>query len=97
MKSFRLAVVYGPETGKSFPLGEMTRLGRDSESEVHISDSRISRQHAVIEFQENVYTIRDLDSTNGTFVNGLRITEATPLKVGDSISIGSWRFLVLSD
>ncbi|PYV18202.1 MAG: hypothetical protein DMG21_05770, partial [Acidobacteria bacterium] len=70
---------------------EVTRtpftLGRQSENDLVLLDSRISRRHAQIIQNENGYAIEDAGSRHGTFVNGERVT-ATPLKSGDQISLG---------
>ncbi len=63
------------------------RLGRDSHCEVHLEDSEASRTHAEIDFVEGEYVLRDLGSSNGTFVNGKRVTEHT-LRIGDRVQIG---------
>ena len=50
-------------------------FGRGDESDVQIKDERMSRQHFVVEPREDKFFARDLNSTNGTFVNNNRITE----------------------
>ncbi|MFQ5615805.1 MAG: FHA domain-containing protein [Anaerolineales bacterium] len=95
--TWRLSVVHGPEIGKSYSLDVQTRIGRAPENEIYVSDTQISRHHAVIKRQGDSYIVSDLDSTNGTFVNGKRITEPVPLRVGDSITVGPARFVVLAD
>jgi len=64
------------------------RLGRDSHCEVHLEDSEASRTHAEIEFVEGEYVLRDLGSSNGTFVNGNRVIDHT-LRIGDRVQIGT--------
>jgi pSer/pThr/pTyr-binding forkhead associated (FHA) protein len=64
------------------------RLGRGSGSDFVLQDTQASRQHAEISQQGDQYFIRDLGSTNGTFVNGQRITGLQPLRPGDRIQIG---------
>ena len=70
---------------------EETVLGRDEEADITIDDKRISRQHCKISLNDAVYTLTDLGSSNGTFVNGQRITEKE-LADGDKIQVGSSRF-----
>ncbi len=66
-------------------------IGRDSSSDIQLSDSNISRSHAEIFFNaDGRWFIRDLGSTNGTKINGRRITEA-PLNHGDIITMGVTR------
>ncbi len=63
-------------------------LGRNPDSEVVIEDESASRHHAEIECQNGELIIRDLGSTNGTFVNRERISEPRKLKDGDQIRVG---------
>ena len=62
-------------------------IGRDSENEVQIDNVAVSREHAKIIKDSNSYYIQDLNSTNGTFVNGKKINKKF-LKKDDEISIG---------
>jgi EAL domain-containing protein (putative c-di-GMP-specific phosphodiesterase class I) len=62
------------------------RIGRIESSDLRIESSRVSREHAVIERQGDQITVRDLGSTNGTYVNGRRVQES-PLKHGDVVRI----------
>jgi len=63
-------------------------LGRASECAGVIHDATVSKLHARIEFARTA-TIHDLDSTNGTFVNGRRVTDAAQLRRGDRIALGT--------
>jgi hypothetical protein len=63
------------------------RLGRGEECEVQVDDHRASRQHAQLGFKGAVIALRDLGSTNGTYVNGFRIEEV-PIAVGSVLRIG---------
>lgn len=64
-------------------------IGRSSANECVLTDSTISRQHARITVNRNgEVSIHDLNSTHGTFVNGRRITDETPLKPGDEVMLG---------
>jgi len=84
----RLAVVAGPlkESILALPDREVP-IGRDPSNLVAISDPSLSRRHCVLTPRAGSYAIRDLDSRNGTFVNGLVVKEAV-LKHGDQISVG---------
>jgi predicted component of type VI protein secretion system len=62
-------------------------IGRGDDCHVMIDDRQASRHHARITRQDQGYTLEDLDSKNGTFLNGLPLTAATLLKDGDEIGI----------
>jgi len=83
-----ITVVKGVRAGHQFKLGEVKkRIGRDSHCEIHLSESETSRNHAEIEWRDGQYWLRDLGSSNGTFVNDVRTTEQL-LRTGDRIQIG---------
>jgi hypothetical protein len=63
-------------------------LGRDSDAELVLSEDLVSRRHAELVVKEGEVTLRDLGSTNGTFVNGQRIKKVK-LAVGDRVLVGS--------
>jgi signal transduction histidine kinase/pSer/pThr/pTyr-binding forkhead associated (FHA) protein len=81
-------VVRGANVGTHYLIRETKqKLGRESHCEIHLEDSEASRTHAEIDFVDGDYVLRDLGSSNGTFVNGNRITEHK-LRVGDRVQIG---------
>jgi hypothetical protein len=64
-------------------------IGR-TQGEIQIADRMVSHQHAAIEWEEGkAPVVEDLGSTNGTFLNGKRLSEPTPLEDKDEIRIGS--------
>ena len=63
-------------------------LGRGEGSDIIINDPEVSRKHSAIDIYENKFVIRDLESTNGTYLNDTRIKEDL-LKEGDRIRIGN--------
>ena len=79
--------------GRQFPLaGPVTTLGRSSNRDIYIPDRRASRRHAEIHWDGETAALHDLDSTNGTFLDGHRITAPRTLRDGDVITIGSATF-----
>ena len=55
-----------------------------------INDPDISRRHAALDVQgEGKYVLRDLNSTNGTYLNGQRLTQPWPLRKGDRLQVGN--------
>jgi hypothetical protein len=72
-----------------------TRIGSADENDLVIADSTVSRRHAEIWRRLARYRVKDLGSTNGTFLNGRRITAGVPLNRGDELHFGKVRFVVL--
>ncbi len=64
-----------------------TLIGRAPTNDLRFRDESMSREHAVILWEESSYTIEDLQSTNGIRVNGKKL-RSSPLEDGDEISIG---------
>ena len=69
-------------------------VGRDEECNLKLTDKRISRRHSEIRRSGDHLWIRDLGSTNGTFVNQKKIEQAELLEPGDRISIGKYKFSI---
>jgi transcriptional regulator with GAF, ATPase, and Fis domain len=91
----RLLAISGPLRDSTFVLsGSEIPVGRDSSNSLTISDPALSRRHCIITREENGYKIRDLNSRNGTFVNGVAVQESV-LQHGDQISIGDSSFSLL--
>lgn len=89
MPQFQFVMRSGPTPGVTFPLeGDQLIIGRDSSNSVTINDAEISRKHSRLSFQGGKYVLEDLGSTNGTFVNGQRLTGQVVLKPGDVVSLG---------
>jgi diguanylate cyclase (GGDEF)-like protein len=83
-----LIILSGPDMGRSIELGyEAVEIGRSPECGVALKDDRVSRRHARIKRIFAVYFINDLESANGTFVNGQRVSMAQ-LGDGDQIKVG---------
>lgn len=86
---FRLVVRRGPQPNQVYELNQdMMTLGRDVNNEITVNDPEVSRHHCRLTRGPNGYTLEDLGSTNGSFVNGRRLTGAQPLNVGDLIGLG---------
>jgi pSer/pThr/pTyr-binding forkhead associated (FHA) protein len=67
--------------------GATATIGRSSNNDIQIAEQHVSRQHAVISYRDGVFFVTDLSSSNGTFVNGERVTEPFPLFAGDQIRL----------
>lgn len=91
-----MILIEGTEEKGRFDIAESpVFIGRDKGMDIHLDDSSVSREHAVLFFYDNRFYIRDLKSTNGTLVNGRRI-EQIALNYKDLIQLGkcSLRFFV---
>lgn len=92
---FQLIMRSGPTPGAAFTLeGDQLTIGRDSTNEIVINDAEVSRRHSRLSFQGGKYVLEDLGSTNGTFVNGQRLSGPRVLKPGEVVSFGEQIVLV---
>jgi len=84
-----LTVQQGSQRGQRFSVAkDSIIIGRVAGSDVVISDPEVSRRHASITWERGQPILRDLGSTNGTFVNGVRLTGSQALSDGDTIGLG---------
>jgi len=83
----RLQVMAGQPGGESFEVGQRAVIGRDPDCEVILQEAAVSRRHAEIDWTYLGYVVRDLGSSNGTFVNAAEVGEAV-LQEGDLIEVG---------
>jgi uncharacterized RDD family membrane protein YckC len=93
-------LVINPTSGarKEIPVGDkVLSIGRDPSNDLVLSDSMVSRRHAIMERKGGDYVIRDNNSSNGTVVNGDRVAGDQPLRDGDLIAIGAARLLFQMD
>ena len=87
-----LEAIAGPRKGEIFPVNDSgLSIGRDPSNSVAILDSALSRHHCQIEIRGNTFALRDLDSSNGTLLNGAQLKEMV-LREGDEIRIGASTF-----
>jgi len=86
-----LLLLEGELEESEYILSENTSIGRSPSNDVVLKESKISRQHANINFRDGNYVIMDLKSSNGVLINGKKVEEAN-LNDGDEISIGSFKF-----
>lgn len=95
-KAAREMVVVRSETlaGQHFPLERPKVVGRSNDADIIIDDSYASEFHLRVGLQDGEVTLNDLGSTNGTYLNGRRVTVPTVISRGDSIQIGKTIFEV---
>ena len=72
------------------------RLGRGSRNDIDLEDRSVSREHAELVVEEGRIQVQDLGSSNGTWVNGIRVSGLKDLRAGDELRFGSRRFQLLS-
>jgi FHA domain/WD40-like Beta Propeller Repeat len=83
-----LEVVRGNEQSRIIRLKLKTRIGRERDNELILTDPRVSRYHSIIELDDGKWVIRDQESANGTFVNGRRISAGRVLQPDDHVVLG---------
>ena len=97
-KRVSLAAVAGPRKGEAFPLARprllIGRSGGGGAADLELDDPDVSRKHATVECHGARIVLRDLASTNGTFVGEERI-DSRELKDGDEFRVGASRFLLV--
>ena len=91
-----LAVRRGPNAGARFLLDhDVTTSGRHPDSDIFLDDVTVSRRHAEFHREGGRFTVRDVGSLNGTYVNRERIEEAE-LIGGDEVQIGKFRLVFIA-
>jgi pSer/pThr/pTyr-binding forkhead associated (FHA) protein len=89
----RLVITSGPREGVEIDLpAEQLTIGRSSESGLVIRDDYTSTHHARLMLWDDQWVIQDLDSTNGTFLDGSRVTLPVPVPLGTPVTIGTTSF-----
>ncbi len=89
----RLTITSGPKQGTEIALGrDPLTIGRSSESGLVIRDDYTSTHHARLLLWNDEWMIQDLDSTNGTFLDGKRVTVPTQVPLNTPIKIGTTTF-----
>ncbi|MFD5224067.1 FHA domain-containing protein [Microbacterium sp. NPDC058342] len=91
----RLVITSGPKVGLEVPLGtaDSLSIGRSSESGLVIRDDYTSSHHARLSKRGDIWTLQDLGSTNGTFLDGERLSEKpVQIQIGTPIKVGATTF-----
>ena len=94
---YKLAIIHKGKIEKNVHLinGKML-IGRKPVCSIHLEEKMVSGQHAELSVSDSGVILKDLDSTNGTTVNGNHITE-TALQTGDQISIGNYKMIFVRE
>jgi pSer/pThr/pTyr-binding forkhead associated (FHA) protein len=91
----RLVVKKGASGKRTMRLkSEETIIGRRQDCDLRIRSSEVSRRHCLLSFQDGVLHVEDLDSVNGTFLNGVRVAGRQVIRPGDRLEVGPIQFLV---
>lgn len=89
----RLVITSGPKAGTEFPLGsEPVTIGRSGDSSLVIRDDYTSTHHARLMLWHDDWMVQDLDSTNGTFLDGKRVAVPTSVPLNTTVKIGATSF-----
>src|SRR4051812_42629636 len=84
-------ILTSPEGQQVVTLAARNSLGRHPDSSIQILDKIVSKEHCRILFEGKTWVLQDLDSLNGTFLNGTRLSGSRPLQHGDEFSLGATR------
>lgn len=90
-----LVTVKGPNAGRQFPLDKpAVDIGRYTGADICLESQAVSRRHARLVLQDGNYAVEDLDSSNGTYVNGRRVAKRQAITERDSLQIGPYVFVL---
>lgn len=78
------------------PRRESVVIGRSSASDFVVTDDTVSARHAVLMYADGGWTLRDVGSLNGTFVNGWRVVDEIVVRPGDELRVGESRYILAS-
>jgi pSer/pThr/pTyr-binding forkhead associated (FHA) protein len=91
-----LVVKRGPNAGSKYFLdSDVTQIGRHPDSDIFLDDITVSRRHAEIRRDASGFSLHDVGSLNGTYINRERV-EGADLRSGDEIQIGKFKLVVLT-
>ena len=91
-----LIVKRGPNAGSKFFLdSDVTVVGRHPDTDIFLDDITVSRRHAEIRRDENGFSLHDVGSLNGTYVNRERV-EGAELRAGDEVQVGKFKLVFLT-
>ena len=93
-KKLSLAIIAGPDSGKTFPIDKPRVVIGRAGADVALSDAEISRAHAAVEVDDDTVTVFDLESTNGTYVDGERV-ESSALDNFGEFEIGGTTLMLI--
>ena len=94
--TWKIQAISGEFTGQEISIDRDMLVGRHQSADLVLQSAEISRKHAAFLLKEQALYVQDLNSSNGTFVNDLRIADETLLKEGDIVQFASLKFSVFA-
>lgn len=90
----RLVLLVDGRESQSFPLRGTVHVGRDKTNSIVVADKKVSRHHATLSAIDDTFILTDMGSANGTYLNGVLISQPTRLKHRDRITFGDTTFIL---
>lgn len=94
--TWKIQAITGEYAGQEISIDRDMLVGRHQDADVLLQSAEVSRKHAALLLKEQALWVQDLNSSNGTFVNDLRIETESPLQAGDIVQFASFKFSVLA-
>ncbi|ENU10077.1 FHA domain-containing protein [Acinetobacter calcoaceticus] len=94
--TWKLQAVTGEITGQEISIDRDMLVGRHQDADVLLQAAEISRRHAALLLKDQLLWVQDLNSSNGTFINDIRIEQEKQLHDGDIVQFASFKFSVLA-
>lgn len=96
--TWKLQAITGEFTGQEINVERDMLVGRHQDAEILLQSTDISRKHAALLFRDDHIWVKDLKSTNGTFVNGERVEQEQEIELhdGDMLQFASFMFMILA-
>ena len=96
--TWKLQAITGEFTGQEISIERDMLVGRHQDAEILLQSTDISRKHAALLFRDDHIWVKDLKSTNGTFVNGERVEQEQEIELhdGDMLQFASFMFMILA-
>ena len=96
--TWKLQAITGEFTGQEISVERDMLVGRDQDAEILLQPKDVSRKHAALLFRDDHVWVKDLNSTNGTFVNGERVEQEQEIELhdGDMLQFASFMFMILA-
>lgn len=94
--TWKLQAITGDITGQEISITHDMLVGRHQDVDVLLQSAEISRRHAALLLKDQGLWVQDLNSSNGTFVNNVKIDHETLLKDGDILQFASLKFSILA-